>query len=149
MIFFKMLGTNVLWFFATYLSSSSHQPKIEATEDTNLSAIVVDADKIMSDNRLVAVQGHDHPDLYHSFLTASNINWISGSSPGENDIITSKIRYRSKDSSCKIKKESDSILVEFDSPQFAIAPGQSIVFYHNDVCIGGGIIEARSNTPSH
>ena len=107
------------------------------------------SDKIIQENRLVAVQGHDHPDLYHSYLTATNINWISGSSPGENDIITSKIRYRSKDSGCKIKKQSDSILVEFDSPQFAVAPGQSIVFYHNDVCIGGGIIENRSNTPSH
>ena len=107
------------------------------------------SDKFIQENRLVAVQGHDHPDLYHSYLTATNINWISGSSPGEHDIITSKIRYRSKDSSCKIKKKSDSILVEFDIPQFAVAPGQYIVFYHNDVCIGGGIIEARSNTPSH
>ena len=107
------------------------------------------SDKIIKENRLVAVQGHNHPDLYHSYLTATNINWISGSSPGENDIITSKIRYRSKDSSCKIKKKSDSILVEFDSPQFAVAPGQSIVFYNDDVCIGGGIIETRSNTLNH
>jgi tRNA-specific 2-thiouridylase len=107
------------------------------------------SNKIIHENRLVVVQGHDHPDLYHSYLTATNINWISGSSPGVNDIITSKIRYRSKDSGCKIKKQSDSVLVEFDSPQFAVAPGQSIVFYHNDVCIGGGIIENRSNTPNH
>ena len=94
-------------------------------------------------------QGHDHPDLYHSFITASKINWISGFPPEENNIITSKIRYRSKDSPCKIKRQSDSILVEFDSPQFAVAPGQSIVFYNDDVCIGGGIIETRSNTLNH
>ena len=95
---------------------------------------------------MIVVQGHDHPDLYHSFLTASNITWISGSSPDENDIITSKIRYRSKDSVCKIKSQSDSILVEFDTPQFAVTPGQSIVFYKGEICIGGGIIEARSNS---
>ena len=104
------------------------------------------SDKIPEENRLIVVQGHDHPDLYHSFLTASNITWISGSSPDENDIITSKIRYRSKDSVCKIKSQSDSILVEFDTPQFAVTPGQSIVFYKGEICIGGGIIEARSNS---
>ena len=101
------------------------------------------SDKILSENRLIVVQGHDHPDLYHSFLNASNISWISGSVPLSENNITAKIRYRSKDTSCRIIKQSNNILVEFDSPQFAIAPGQSIVFYTNDICIGGGIIESR------
>ena len=102
------------------------------------------SDKILSENRLIVVQGHDHPDLYHSFLTASNISWVSGSVPLSENNITAKIRYRSKDTSCRIIKHSNNILVEFDSLQFAIAPGQSIVFYTNDICIGGGIIESRS-----
>ena len=101
------------------------------------------SDKILSENRLIVVQGHDHPDLYHSFLTASNISWVSGSVPLSENNITAKIRYRSKDTSCRIIKHSNNILVEFDSLQFAIAPGQSIVFYTNDICIGGGIIESR------
>ena len=95
---------------------------------------------------MIAVQGHDHPDLYHSFLTASNINWISGSPPKNNDNLTAKIRYRSNDTPCKMTKQSENILVEFDKPQFAVAPGQSIVFYSNNICIGGGIIESRSNS---
>ena len=101
------------------------------------------SDKILSENRLIVVQGHDHPDLYHSFLTASNISWVSGSVPLSENNMTAKIRYRSKDTSCRIIKHSNNILGEFDSLQFAIAPGQSIVFYTNDICIGGGIIESR------
>ena len=104
------------------------------------------SEKIISENRLVAVQGNEHPSLYHSFLTASNINWISGIPPTKNQNITAKIRYRSKDTACKIITQSDSIIVEFNTPKFAIAPGQSIVFYNNDICIGGGIIESRSNS---
>ena len=103
------------------------------------------SDKIISENRLTVVQGHEHPALYHSFLTASNINWISGSPPTNNNNMTAKIRYRSKDTPCIITKQSNNILVKFTTPQFAVAPGQSIVFYNNDICIGGGIIESRSN----
>ncbi len=104
------------------------------------------SDKIISENRLVVVQGHEHPSLYHSSLTASNTNWISGLPPINNQNITAKIRYRSKDTACKIITKSDNIFVEFDTPKFAVAPGQSIVFYNNDICIGGGIIESRSNS---
>ncbi|MED5554037.1 MAG: aminomethyltransferase beta-barrel domain-containing protein, partial [Candidatus Neomarinimicrobiota bacterium] len=103
------------------------------------------SDKIISENRLTVVQGHEHPALYHSFLTASNINWISGSPPTNDNNMTAKIRYRSKDTPCIITKQSNNILVKFTTPQFAVAPGQSIVFYNNDICIGGGIIESRSN----
>jgi len=95
---------------------------------------------------LVVVQGHEHPGLYHSSLTASNTNWISGNPPVDIQNITAKIRYRSKDTACKITTKSDNILVEFNTPKFSIAPGQSIVFYNNDICIGGGIIESRSNS---
>ena len=59
--------------------------------------------------------------------------------------ITAKIRYRSKDTLCKINYRSNDILVEFETPQFAVAPGQSIVFYDQDICLGGGFIEKRGN----
>ena len=104
------------------------------------------SDKIISENRLIVVQGHEHPGLYHSYLTASNTNWISGTPPIDVQNITAKIRYRSKDTSCRITTRSDNILVEFDTPKFAVTPGQSVVFYNNDICIGGGIIESRSNS---
>mgnify|MGYP001197845647 CR=1 FL=1 len=103
------------------------------------------SDKIIPSNELVIVQGHDHPDLYHNQLTAKNINWITGNPPSNNNNLTAKIRYRGKDANCKLILDNNDILVNFDTPMFAIAPGQSVVFYENEYCIGGGVIESRSN----
>ena len=83
--------------------------------------------------------------MYHTHLTASNINWIAGDPPEKIKNITAKIRYRSKDTSCKINYRTNDILVEFENPQFAVAPGQSIVFYDQAICLGGGFIETRGN----
>ena len=64
----------------------------------------------------------------------------------EKDNLHAKIRYRAKDTSCKIiDLNPNNLEVEFEQPCFAIAPGQSIVFYDKDICLGGAIIESYSN----
>ena len=96
-------------------------------------------------NELIVGQGHDHSALYHKRLKASNPHWISEKAP-EKDNLHAKIRYRAKDTSCKIiDLNPHNLEVEFEQPCFAIAPGQSIVFYDKDICLGGAIIESYSN----
>jgi len=97
------------------------------------------ADKDLSSNVLIAVQGDD-PLLYKQQLQASQLHWITGQAPGQNFGCTAKIRYRQTDQACKVTLDKDIALVEFNEPQRAITPGQSIVFYHDDICLGGGII---------
>jgi tRNA-specific 2-thiouridylase len=102
-------------------------------------------DKDIKKNTLIVGQGNDHPSLYHRSLSCSHIHWISGKIP-ESKVLTAKIRYRAPDVPCKIKVTSEqSISVVFEKPQFAIAPGQSIVFYGQDICLGGAIIDSRWN----
>lgn len=103
------------------------------------------SDKIIDENKLVVVQGQDHRSLYHKHVKASKVNWISGSPPDSNADITAKIRYRSLDTSCQINYDTQNVFIEFEIPKFAVAPGQSIVFYDQDICIGGGFIESRAN----
>ena len=55
--------------------------------------------------------------------------------------LTAKIRYRQADEICTVELINDQLLVTFDRPQRAITPGQSVVFYQNDVCLGGAIIQ--------
>ncbi len=103
------------------------------------------AEKDLGQNTLIVAQGHDHPALFHQQLTADQIHWIGGLQPGDLSGLCAKIRYRQADQNCKITDLSqDECSVKFDRPQFAITPGQSIVFYHNDECLGGAIIESRN-----
>ncbi len=75
----------------------------------------------------------------------SNINWISGIEPSKRRL-KAKIRYRMRDVSCTITELTSKIIkVKFDNPQFAIAPGQSIVFYDKNECLGGAIIDNAHN----
>ena len=53
---------------------------------------------------------------------------------------TAKVRYRQKDQECKITKKGDTLRIEFSLPQRAVTPGQSVVIYKDDVCLGGGEI---------
>jgi len=102
-------------------------------------------EKDLINNVLKVAQGHDHPAMLHSSLEASQINWIENSEPDEKPI-TAKIRYRQSDQSCSITKIDESnYKIDFDVAQRAITPGQSIVFYQTDVCLGGGIIETMYN----
>ncbi len=111
------------------------------------------AQKDLKRNRLIVVQGKDHPLLYSKKLTASKLHWVSGKAPCPPFRCMAKTRYRQPDQACiitKIQTESrittrdtenpSYCMVEFDSPQFAITPGQSIVFYQGEICLGGGVI---------
>lgn len=100
------------------------------------------ADKRIDSNELVVVQG-DHPWLYHQSLTASNLHWIA-KTPNFPLKCSAKIRYRQSSQSCMISAlNSKNISVSFEQKQRAITPGQSVVFYAEAVCLGGGIIENR------
>ena len=105
------------------------------------------ADKDLVTNRLVAVQGKQHPLLQHSLLIADTLDWVSGTCPALNTPLKAKIRYRQTEQSCQIiEHQNNKIVVQFKTPQTAIAPGQSVVFYNGDECLGGGIIDQRLHT---
>ena len=101
--------------------------------------------KDVETNTLVVAQGHDHPMLFSEKLTASSLHWISGHPPAAPYICRAKTRYRQADQACVIESISkDQVTVKFDRPQRAVTPGQFIVFYDGDVCLGGGIIDSRT-----
>ncbi len=102
-------------------------------------------DKDLTNNELIVGQGHDNSGLYQTCLTASQVHWISGEAP-QKEKLMAKIRYRAKDAPCRITDlTDDEISVNFDEPRFAIAPGQSVVFYEEDICLGGAVIDKAFN----
>ncbi len=99
------------------------------------------AAKDMASNTLIVVQGHDHPLLKRGTLAAGQLSWISGSAPAPDRHYTAKTRYRQTDAACRITKlDADTLELAFDAPQWAVTPGQSVVLYDGEVCLGGGII---------
>lgn len=100
------------------------------------------ASKDIVRNVLIVVQGAEHPALFQKSLMAVHCHWIN--EPPHLPIkAMAKTRYRQRDQACLIEAHptSDQVLVSFVQPQRAITPGQSIVFYQDDICMGGGIIE--------
>lgn len=100
------------------------------------------ADKDLKENILYVVQGDQHPALFSQGLRATGVNWISGELPSTPFTCTAKFRYRQKDQQVTINFAGDHICkVKFEQPQKAITPGQSVVFYDGEVCLGGGTID--------
>lgn len=100
------------------------------------------ADKNLQSNDLIVVQGHEHHLLEGSWLKATNLEWVSPAPPTLPLTCTAKTRYRQIDSICHISTDdNNSLRVEFDEPQWAITPGQSVVFYQGEICLGGGVIQ--------
>ena len=100
-------------------------------------------DKDLKTNQLIAAQGHNHPLLLKLQLKASQLHWVSGKPPSDSNTLKckAKIRYRQAEQSCQVSIKNNECVVCFDEKQRAITPGQSIVFYDNDICLGGGIID--------
>lgn len=104
--------------------------------------------KDITKNIVYVERGEKHPAMYSDGCTAEELTWISGTlpSPGTNLRCRAKARYRQSDQDCTVEFfDSDQGLkarVIFDIPQRAITPGQSVVFYQGDECLGGGIIRA-------
>jgi len=100
------------------------------------------ADKDLAHNVLYVVQGEGHPNLYSTGLTASGVNWIAPAAPEGTVRCTAKFRYRQPDQSVSLTRLEDGVYrVDFDIPQKAITPGQAVVFYDGDICLGGGTID--------
>ncbi len=98
--------------------------------------------KDIQNNTVTIERGTDHPALYADSLTATDLTWVNAP-PQAPYACTARIRYRQEDQECIIEKiENNHVTVRFLQPQRAITPGQSIVFYHNDTCLGGGLIKA-------
>ena len=82
------------------------------------------------------------PELERTSLTASHVNWIAGTSPAGPLRVTAQIRHRHLPASGTVRAlDNDRASMEFDAPVMAITPGQAVVFYADDVVIGGGWIE--------
>lgn len=103
--------------------------------------------KDLPNNTLVVAQGNNHPLLFTSVLKVSQLHWINPR-PGEEEFsCMAKIRYRQSDQACRIKVSENGTIctVTFEEPQRAATPGQSLVMYQDDICLGGGVIESSWN----
>jgi len=102
------------------------------------------AEKDLENNILYAVQGEQNPALYSKGLTAENVNWITGQPPANEFACKAKFRYRQPDQGVVVEIIGDnSCRVKFDEPQKAITPGQFVVFYQGEECLGGGQIKNK------
>ncbi|PZD94165.1 tRNA 2-thiouridine(34) synthase MnmA [Paenibacillus sambharensis] len=100
------------------------------------------ADKNLERNELIVVQGENHPVLYSEGLTAAGVNWIAPSKPEGSFRCTAKFRYRQPDQGVTVNVLADGTAeVVFDKLQKAVTPGQSVVFYNGEICLGGGTID--------
>ena len=106
--------------------------------------------KDLDKNRLIVGQGHEHPMLMSNELKAYKLDWIDGLPPAdvfsdEGLACMEKSRYRQPDQACRVfatNADGSEVRVVFDEPQRAVTPGQSAVFYIDEVCLGGGVIES-------
>jgi len=103
------------------------------------------ARKDLASNTLWIVQGHDHPWLLADRLQAADAVWVSGSPPALGTRLAAKARYRQADAPCTVTRVDESMFeLEFDSPQWAVTPGQYAALYQGEVSLGGGMITHSS-----
>jgi len=99
------------------------------------------AAKDLEHNRLIVVQGHDHPALFNDRLRATQVHWLTEAPPAEPFRCTAKVRYRQRAQTCTVtSRGAAAVELHFDRPQRAVTPGQSLVLYRGEECLGGGII---------
>jgi len=99
-------------------------------------------DKDLESNTLIVAQGHDHALLHSRSLVATDLNWVAGHPPETPTRCHCRTRYRQPDQPCEINRiAGGQCHVAFSAPQRAVTPGQSVVFYRGEECLGGGVIQ--------
>lgn len=96
--------------------------------------------KDLTQNRLIVQQG-EHDELFSLSLDAERINWIADAPPQKEFICTAKFRYRQPDQGVRVTIDGAGAHVRFEQPQRAVTPGQWVVFYDGETCLGGGPID--------
>jgi tRNA-specific 2-thiouridylase len=118
---------------------------IGGTRDGDAAAWYV-AGKDLPANRLIVVQGAEHPLLRRRDVDAGDAHWIAGAPPPLPGRYAAKTRYRMADAACTLRMHGDALRSQFDAPQWAPTPGQYLVIYDDDVCLGGAVIEAPATS---
>ena len=103
-------------------------------------------EKDLDNNVLIVGQGHNHPLMLHNTLEAGQLDWCNNKPLTETIACKAKTRYRQSDQVCCLEPmPNNRCKAIFEAPQRAITPGQSVVFYDGDICLGGGVIETKYN----
>ncbi|GAB3378716.1 MnmA/TRMU family protein [Azotobacter armeniacus] len=95
-------------------------------------------------NVLVVGQGNQHPWLFSRALLASEMFWVNPLDFPLPQRLAAKVRYRQSDQACTLEKTTEGFRIVFDEPQRAVTPGQSVVLYDGEICLGGGVIESAA-----
>lgn len=100
------------------------------------------AKKLPESNTLVVAHGNSDPVLGSALVFASHQHWISGRRPAFPLKVSASLRYRQRPEPATVVPQEQGVRIDFEQPQRAVTPGQSIVFYEDDVCLGGAVIES-------
>jgi len=104
--------------------------------------------KDVKENCLIVGQGHNHPMLFRHSLHAHDVHWVAGCAPASEFNCTAKVRYRQTDQPVTVNVLTDGTLnVEFLEPVRAATPGQSLVLYQQEHCLGGAVISDLPDNP--
>jgi tRNA-specific 2-thiouridylase len=93
-------------------------------------------------NVLYVAQGGENHWLHSRRLRTEPVHWIAGAAPADAFRCTARTRYRQADQECEVSVGEGGVEVRFDDPQRAVTPGQSVVFYAGEVCLGGAVIQS-------
>ena len=102
--------------------------------------------KDVASNVLYVAQGGENHWLHSHRLETEAPSWVAGEAPAPHFRCTARTRYRQLDQACEVTVHADRLEVRFDEPQRAVTPGQSVVLYDGEACLGGAVIAATDAT---